>query len=73
MLIECQDPIVAAIEKQQSGVTFHRKATRIGYASVVAELAERLAPTIKDEQRAIAVTIRSGGTGDEQVHGNQPR
>ena len=68
MRIERQDPIGAAVEKQQAGVTLYCKAAGIGDASVVAELTERPAPIIKGEQRAITVTIRSGGTGDEQAH-----
>ena len=68
MQIERQDSIGAAVQEQEPRVTLHGKAAWIGYASVVAELTERPAATIEGEQSAVAATIHSGSTSDEQTH-----
>jgi len=64
--VERQYPIVAAVEIHQLAGRVETETTRIGYPVIGAERSRQRALGGETEDRAVAVTIRSAGAGDQE-------
>jgi hypothetical protein len=68
--VKRENPIGAAVDKEQSIHPVDPKSTRIDDARIVAEDANRLAVVGEGENFAITCTVRVGRACDEESHVN---
>ena len=65
-MIDCQDPIGAAVEEEQPFAPIGGEAARVGNAAIIAERTEKPAAEVKPEKRAKSVSVVTCRACDEE-------
>jgi hypothetical protein len=66
--VKCQYAVIAAVQVHKRARRVKGHAARIGYPRIPAERPRQFALRAKAENRAVAVAVRSAGTGDQDAH-----